>query len=231
MGVSGIMSMYAENRAPSGLRNTDRKQSSESAAREEQRSFVTQRNSQNPKEEMQTRAEMSESSRADYDINRQISSGCPNVPYGFLAKDGVIEYNGVLFVCYERENAICLGDMTNPDDVIRIPLSEGGCLKVNRNCIGQLSKAITMFSPEDIKRILQAISLDTKIQQMKHEIDEEKNSLGKSADAAVSGNANETEHTDESADTMFEEEDEAPSLDKVILLFQDRDTKERTEAS
>ena len=35
------------------------------------------------------------------------------VPYGHLAKDGVIIYNGVCFVCDERTNSICLGDMTD----------------------------------------------------------------------------------------------------------------------
>ena len=31
------------------------------------------------------------------------------VPYGYLAKDGIIEYNGVIFVCDEETNSICLG--------------------------------------------------------------------------------------------------------------------------
>ena len=35
----------------------------------------------------------------------------PKVPYGYLAKDGVITYNGVAFICDEKTNAICLGDV------------------------------------------------------------------------------------------------------------------------
>ncbi|MDE6517540.1 MAG: hypothetical protein K2L18_06815, partial [Acetatifactor sp.] len=65
----------------------------------------------------------------------------PKVPYGYLAKDGVITYNGVTFTCDEKTNSICLGDMTDKKQVINIPLSGGGHLKVNRQNLGQLSKA------------------------------------------------------------------------------------------
>ena len=105
------------------------------------------------------------------------SGGSLNVPYGYLAKDGVIEYNGVIFVCDEQHNAICLGDMTNPKDVITIPLTKGGTLKVNRNSVNDLSKAISMFSPEDIRRIMEAIATDTKCRQMQQEMDETVNSI------------------------------------------------------
>ena len=94
------------------------------------------------------------------------------VPYGYLAKDGVINYNGVTFVCDDKKNAICLGDMSNPKEVISVPLSGGGSLMVNRNSIHGLSKAISMFSPEDINRILRAIAQDTKCQQELKKIDD-----------------------------------------------------------
>ena len=105
------------------------------------------------------------------------SGGSLNVPYGYLAKNGMIEYNGVIFVCDEQHNAICLGDMTNPKDVITIPLTKGGTLKVNRNSVNDLSKAISMFSPEDIRRIMEAIATDTKCRQMQQEMDETVNSI------------------------------------------------------
>lgn len=38
--------------------------------------------------------------------------------------------------------------------------------------------AIGMFSPEDVKRIMQAIVQDTKVQQMKKELDDEKDGIG-----------------------------------------------------
>ena len=100
------------------------------------------------------------------------------VPYGHLAKDGVIEYNGVVFVCDEKTNSICLGDMTDVKNVLNIPLSGGGHLKVNRNSIGLLSKAAGMFSPEDLNLIMRAIAEDTKIQSVKKEIEDEEAGVG-----------------------------------------------------
>lgn len=101
------------------------------------------------------------------------------VPYGYLAKDGVITYNGVTFVCDERTNSICLGDMTNEKNVLNIPLSGGGHLRVNRDNIGDLSKAIGMFTPEDVNRILRAIHQDAKVQSMEQELKDMENSVGK----------------------------------------------------
>lgn len=102
----------------------------------------------------------------------------PKVPYGHLAKDGVIIYNGVCFVCDEESNSICLGDMTDKKNVLNIPLSGGGHLKVNRNSIGLLSKAAGMFLPEDLNLIMRAISQDTKLQAMQKEIEDEEASVG-----------------------------------------------------
>lgn len=102
----------------------------------------------------------------------------PKVPYGYLAKDGVINYNGVCFVCDEETNSICLGDMTDKENVLNIPLSGGGHLKVNRNSIGLLSKAAGMFTPEDLNLIMRAISEDTRIQAVKKEIEDEEASIG-----------------------------------------------------
>ena len=90
----------------------------------------------------------------------------------------MITYNGVTFVCDEKTNSICLGDMTDKKNVLNIPLSGGGHLKVNRDNLGDLSKAIGMFSPEDVNRILRAIALDTKLQSMQQELDEMENSIG-----------------------------------------------------
>ena len=78
-------------------------------------------------------------------------------PYSYLAEDGVITYNGVSFFCDYENNAITLGDMSDEKNVITVQLENGGCLKVNRDNIEDLSKAIAMFSPEDIRRILVAL--------------------------------------------------------------------------
>lgn len=119
------------------------------------------------------------------------------VPYGHLAKDGVIEYNGVCFVCDEKTNSICLGDMTDEKNVLNIPLSGGGHLKVNRNSIGLLSKAAGMFSPEDLNLIMRAIAEDTKIQSVKKEIEDEEASVGNQLRAADGSETEDPEAVDE----------------------------------
>ena len=109
----------------------------------------------------------------------------PSVPYEYLAQDGVINYKGVIFTCNEEWNAICLGDMSNRKNVLTIPLSEGGCLMVNRDNLGDLSQAISMFSPEDQNRIMRAIADDKKAKDAQNEIEEEKNSIGDDAEDKV----------------------------------------------
>ena len=99
-------------------------------------------------------------------------------PYENLAENGIITYNGVTFNCDSQKNAICLGDMSNVKNVITIPLSDGGSLMVNRDNIGELADAMSMFSPEDIKRIMCAIADDKKAQEVQNTIDEEKNGIG-----------------------------------------------------
>lgn len=102
----------------------------------------------------------------------------PKVPYEHLAVDGVINYNGVCFVCDAESNSICLGDMSDKKNVLTIALSGGGHLKVHRDNLGDLSRAVGMFSPEDLNLIMRAIAQDTKIQSMKKEIEDTEASVG-----------------------------------------------------
>lgn len=109
----------------------------------------------------------------------------PSFPYANYAVGDTITYNGVVFSCDAQANAICLGDMSSRKDVLTIPLEGGGSLMVNRNCISMLSGAMSMFSPEDVNRILRAITDDKKAQQTQQEIEDDKNSIGKDADEKV----------------------------------------------
>lgn len=94
-------------------------------------------------------------------------------PYSMLAdENGMITYNGVMFRCDEERNSLCLGDVSDPSQCISVPLEGGGRLLVNRDNIDALSKAIGMFSPEDIRRIMQAIAQDGKIQKIEMEIED-----------------------------------------------------------
>ena len=129
-------------------------------------------------------------------LNRRIE-GKDKVPYGEMAEDGVIEYNGVVFVCDYDHNRLTLGDTSNEKDCINIPLSGGGSLLVNRNNIDALSKAIGMFSPEDVNRILRALAQDKKIQEMKKELDDMENGDNVDSNEETSG----TPDADKAAET------------------------------
>lgn len=105
--------------------------------------------------------------------------GTKKAPYSYLAdKDGNIVYKGVTFVCDYQKNRLCLGDMSNPKNVITIPLAKGGCLCVNRDNIGMLAKAIGMFSAEDIGRIMRAIAQDNKVKEVEWELEAKRSEGG-----------------------------------------------------
>lgn len=103
-------------------------------------------------------ASKAESSEGGASFSKIFADRRANCPYGYMAKDGLIEYNGVVFVCDVKTNSICLGDMTNPKKVLNISLPSGGNLKVNINNFGDISKSAGMFSPEDLNAILRAIA-------------------------------------------------------------------------
>ncbi len=161
------------------------------------------------KEEQEERFARINKEQAEAAALKKLEKQKNEVPYFYLAKDGLIEYNGVVFVCDEEHKAICLGDMTKAENVITIPLTEGGCLKVNRNNLSELSQAISMFSPSDIRRILVAIQQDAKCEQMKLQLDEDSDSIGDAAERNV-----ENDGIDEVAP------------EQVALLLQDREKDE-----
>ncbi len=112
-------------------------------------------------------------------LQEKLCDGSKGAPYQHLAdENNIIEYEGVIFVCNSEKQELCLGDMSNPADVLDIPLSGGGVLRVNRNNIGSLSKAIGMFSPEDVGRIMRAVSQDSHCRKKQTEIEEEITMLG-----------------------------------------------------
>lgn len=133
-----------------------------------------------------------------------------DVPYGYLANNGVITYQGVVFVCDAENKRLLLGDCSNPDNCINVPLSGGGSLVFNRNNIGSISQAIGMFSPEDVSRIMKAIAEDAKSKQIQNEIDEEVNeTVGGLADNAsgVTDNASASGAKETSNDDRIDDYD------------------------
>lgn len=121
--------------------------------------------------------------KADRIVDDKVNGRDPG-NWAILADDnGVITYNGICFLFDSETNSLSLGDMSQKDNVLSIPLSHGGTLNVNRNNIDDLAKAIGMFSPEDINRIMRAISEDAHCRRKLNEIEDDKNSLGEEEDS------------------------------------------------
>lgn len=99
-------------------------------------------------------------------------------PYAGLANNGVIEYNGVVFVGDSKTNSISLGDVSDPRKTLNISLPSGGNLKVNVDNLEDLSKAAGMFTPEDLNAILRAIEQYKHCSSKLKEIDDMENEIG-----------------------------------------------------
>lgn len=151
-------------------------------------------------------------------LNRRIE-GKDKVPYGEMAENGVIEYEGVVFVCDYDHNRLTLGDTSNEKNCINIPLSGGGSLLVNRNNIDALSKAIGMFSPEDVNRILRALAQDKKIREMEKELDDMEN--GDNVDS--NEETSETPDADKAAETDLAGTAGEPEKEDLSLMEQIRE--------
>lgn len=140
----------------------------------------------------------------------QISAEKPKTcPYDYLAKDGLIEYNGVTFVCDYKTNSICLGDMSNEKDVRNISLPSGGNLKVNVNNFGDLAKAAGMFSPADLNAIMRAIAQYNHCTSKLNELEEEETKTIENA----------AEHGSEQVDEPIEEPTEDEDIYSGVESF------------
>ena len=93
-------------------------------------------------------------------------------------ENGFITYHGVTFYCDKDNNQLTLGDVSNPANTITVPLEAGGSLVFNRENIGGLSRAITMFSGEDVRRIMTAIAQDAQCARKQNEIEELETKVG-----------------------------------------------------
>ena len=138
-------------------------------------------------------------------------------PYSHLAKDGLIEYNGVAFVCDYKTNSICLGDMSNPKNVLNISLPSGGNLKVNVDNFGDLSKAAGMFSPADLNAIMRAIAQYNHCTKKLNELDEEEIETVENVTDKADDQAKVKEEAD--TDRSVEAEENANTIFSAITLF------------
>ena len=98
-------------------------------------------------------------------------------PYNYLAKDGMINYRGVTFMCDYETNSINLGDVSDPKKVLRVSLPSGGSLNINVDSLGSISQVASMFSPADLNAILNAIQEYNHCTSKVNEIEEEESLL------------------------------------------------------
>ncbi len=101
----------------------------------------------------------------------EVVAGASNRYARMADENGEIKYNGVTFQYDKKKKQITLGDVSDKRNVLGIQLSNGCYLKVNRDNLGDLTKAIGMFSPEDINLILRAIARDNKAREMEFAIE------------------------------------------------------------
>lgn len=145
-------------------------------------------------------------------IEFSVSGSNKKCPYSNLAKDGVIEYNGVTFNCDYKHNAITLGDVeSNPRKVLTIGLSGGGSLKVNVDNLDELSRAVGMFSPADLNAIMKAIQTYKHCTSKLKEMEDEENEAVEEATTNDEGNTS-TVNTAEEFKNAVEEYREAHEL-------------------
>lgn len=99
-------------------------------------------------------------------------------PYGCMANaNGSVTFNDVTYQYHSDSKYLDLGDVSNEDNVLTIPLSGGDTLRVNRDNIDDLAKSIGMFTPQDQKRIMDAIRTDAKCKEKKQEVEDFQNKV------------------------------------------------------
>lgn len=147
-------------------------------------------------------------------------------PYSALAdENGIIEYNGCVLKCNYDDNSLEVGDCSPGADYLVISLPDsGGCIKVNRANIGDLLKAIDMFSARDRWAIIKAISKDSYCQRIKNEIEDET----EDGDALFANeeNSNAPGSEDLMADVSRVVEHACETYDSNILTLDDESKKE-----
>lgn len=122
-------------------------------------------------------ASKAENSTESLSFAQNLSDKQIKCPYGYLAKDGMIQYNGVTFMCDPDTNSICLGDMSDPKKVLNVSLPSGGNLKINVNNFGDISRVVGMFSPKDLNAIMRAISQYNHCKRKLEEIEQEESKV------------------------------------------------------
>lgn len=90
---------------------------------------------------------------------------------------GTAEYNGVTMVFDFEKSTISIGDMSSGRIISTGKLSCGFSLNINRNEVGNIGKILSLFSPEDVNKIMEAIITDNIACQAQMEITDKDNKV------------------------------------------------------
>lgn len=107
--------------------------------------------------------------------------------------------------------------------IITVGLSNGWALEFSREDIDQVAGMIDIFSPEDVRRIMEAITKDSMVQSTQDEMEEDKASLGKIAEKAeetqktVAGDTKKSEAATEATEETEEAEEESEVTSQVVV--------------
>lgn len=128
-------------------------------------------------EEWNSKIDAAGAAQKTSDINRPVlknpgDTAYTNTYFRLADETGVINYNGTIFTCDYKSNALKLGDCSNLRNCIQIALSGGGSLIVNKDNIDELINAISMFSSEDVARILRTVQKERMRQKALNETKE-----------------------------------------------------------
>lgn len=102
-------------------------------------------------------------------------------------KTGVATYKGVSIAFDFEHSVMTVGDLSSGNIINVGKLSNGYAFSFNRDNIDDISKMLDLFSPEDINKIMAAITTDNIAQSMKQEIEDAKAKVSKTAATDTDG--------------------------------------------
>lgn len=139
---------------------------------------------------------------------------------GDAAADHVVTYNGVAMAIDSENQKISVGDTVN-ERSINVSLSNGYTLSFTRDSIDSISQMLDLFTPEDINKIMEAITIDN----MTTSVEEENEQLKDKAAQGKTGAADASESSEESETVETKNMDFRPVEDEEGQDSEDSKTK------
>ncbi len=114
---------------------------------------------------------------------------------------GIATHNGVSIGFDSENKQMSIGDTSQRGNVISVNLSNGWVLQFNTDNIDDVSKILDLFSPEDVRRIMDAITTDKMAKSKLKEMEDTKASvISETANAPDDSNDNSAKSISGSSD-------------------------------